>query len=122
MLTKDFCDFLEYQLTTPLEKLEDINLPHCWCDGVLMPYNEKDYSTKTVNNTRKIITQAWIDEGMVKGKARTQCLYKLTIHFGRKSLKRYMNGKEFTDCIPGADDEGWLMFDFDNKEIEIQLL
>jgi hypothetical protein len=121
MITQGFCDYLEWHLTAPLEKSNDINLRRCWCDGVLMPDNKHDYSIETVMHTKKLITKAWIDEGRTKGRELGQRLYHLTIHFGTKSLKRYIQGQDFTDCIPSIEDEGWLMFDFENKEIEIQL-
>jgi len=127
MVTQKFCDQLEWLLTTPLEKLDDINLRRCWCDGVLKP--DKDtYSVESVKRTKMVITKAWIDEGEIKGKERGrgqslgQRLYLLTIHFGEQSYKKFMNKQEFIDCIPDDESGDWLMFDFEKKEIEIQLL
>ena len=127
MLTQEFCEHLEYRLTTPLAKSKDIILRRCWCDGVLKP-DQVANSVEAVKRTRRIITKAWIDEGKTKGKQRGtgkslgQRLYALKIHFGEQSYKNFRNRQEFIDCIPDDESGDWLMFYFENKEIEIQLL
>jgi hypothetical protein len=82
-----------------------------WCDGVLMPYFEWQFTKKRVNNTRRIETKAWI--GRIRGE---QWLFDLTIHFGKYSLRRYARGTSLEDCLPDIDD---IVVDFGKKYIEI---
>jgi hypothetical protein len=109
-------------LTTALSKSGDINYRRCWCDGVLMPGKEENYSPQTVKNTGQIITKAWIDEGRLKGKTMGQHLYTLVIHFGSVSLKRYMDGNDLKDCLPTVEKDDWIRLDVEQKQVEIQLL
>jgi hypothetical protein len=122
MLTKDFLVFLEYEISEALGNSEDKNTRRCWCDGVILPENEEEYSIKRVNDKRKVVTGAWIDEGRVKGKEIGQYIYQLTIHFGRKSISNYVKGKELIKCVPSAETDEWIYLDTEEKIIEIRLL
>lgn len=60
--SEDFCIYLEYHLSKTFKNFEDDELRRFWCDGVSMPANEKQLTAKSVNDTRKIVTKAWIGE------------------------------------------------------------
>jgi hypothetical protein len=127
MLTQEFCDYLEYNL--PFHTSEDKDTRRCWCDGILLPENEEDYSIKTVNDKRKIETVAWIIyEGKLSKKLkkfekdRWDTLYKMTIHFGRKSISHYVKGKNLEECVPNVGADEWIYLDIEKQIIEIQLL
>jgi len=49
MIDEDFCGFLEYQLSDGLETSTNEQLKGFWCDGILLPIYESEYSKKFVN-------------------------------------------------------------------------
>ena len=111
---EDFCVQLEYHLTRTLESSEDKKLKGFWCDGILMPFIESQLTKKNVNDTRKIITKAWLGYG-------GQGEYEMTINFGPDSLRRYANGTDLTESLPSTDSLDWVTLDMDKKIIELQL-
>jgi hypothetical protein len=122
MLTQEFCDFLEYYLSETLSKSTDIDRRRCWCDGVIMPKETIGSSVEEVTRSKRILTQAWIDEGRLKGSERGQFIYTLTIKFGSKSLEYYKNEFDLSECLNSQDHDEWVLFDREKKEIELQLL
>lgn len=60
MLDPNFCDFLEYEISKACTNSTNEELKHFWCDGVLLPSNENEYSEKFVNDERKIVMTALI--------------------------------------------------------------
>jgi hypothetical protein len=85
-------------------------------DGVLMPFVDSQLTKKSVNDTRKIETDAWAlsDKGDIK--------FKLVIYFGKYSLRRYAKGNCLEDCLPSLESNDHILIDFDNDRIELQLL
>ena len=76
MLDNEFCNFLEYQLTSAFENSDDEAVKGFWCDGISMPTIESELTKKYVNDKRKIITKAWLGfDG--------QDEYEMTIHLGQ---------------------------------------
>jgi hypothetical protein len=122
MLSQYFCDYLEYEISEALGNSEDKNTRRYWCDGVILPENEEEYAIKRVNDKRKVVTGAWIDEGRVNGKELGQFIYQLTIHFGRKSISNYVKGKDLRECVPSAETDEWIYLDTEKRIIEIRLL
>jgi hypothetical protein len=111
---EDFCVQLEYHLTRTFENSEDKNLKGFWCDGVLMPFAESQLTKKGVNDTRKIVTKAWLGyDG--------QGEFEMTINFGQLSLRRYAKGSDLSDCLPSENSMGWVTLDIERKTIELQL-
>jgi hypothetical protein len=111
---KDFCLFLEYHLGETFGQSEDKTIKGLWCDGVQMPLITSQISKKSVNDTRRIVTKAWIGyDG--------QREYEMTIKFGKFSLRRYAKGTCLKDCVPSADTMDWINLDIDKRTIEIQL-
>ena len=108
--SKDFCEKLEFHLTEVLSQLQDDSLRGFWCDGVSMP-PDSELTKKKINDTRKVETVAWAG---VDG----QNKFKLIIHFGRFSLRRYANGKSLSDCLPDAGD---IKIDLKKELIELYL-
>jgi hypothetical protein len=60
MLDQDFCSFLEYRIGEAFGNSARDPLKHFWCDGVLLPPFEADYSIKTVNDKRQVVMSAYI--------------------------------------------------------------
>ncbi len=121
MFTKDFCDFLEYYISATLAKSKDVEARRCWCDGVLMPEDETAYSVEQVRAAGKILTEAWIDEGRVKGGTSGQFLYSASILFGQRALELFNKGEDLKGALPDQGDDSWISMDLQNKEMEIQL-
>src|SRR5689334_5343399 len=115
MLTQDFCDFLEYQLTNAFRNSLDISLRSFWCDGVLLPGNEGDFSRKAVNDKRKIPMTAFCGET-------GQDQYELILIFGNKSLSRYARGLDLKECIPDSKDYNWVKVEREIRRIDVHLL
>jgi hypothetical protein len=110
----DFCVQLEHQLTRTFGNSEDKKLRGFWCDGVLMPFIESQLTKKNVNDTRKIVTKAWLGyDG--------QGEFEMTIHFGQLSLRRYAKGSDLGDCLPSENSMDWIELDIERKTIELQL-
>ncbi len=86
MLDKDFLIHLEFEISNALENAAEKCKRSYWCDGILMPDSEEDYSQKKVNDTRKIIMRAVIPKEQYKEK---QYWYDLILKFGKYSLRRY---------------------------------
>lgn len=121
MLTQAFCEYLEYQISRALANSADPVTSHFGCDGVLLPETEAAYSPRQVNNTRQVLTRAWIMDSN-KGAKRGDGLYQLVIHFGKKGVRYYMRGNDLKECVPSTDSDEWIVLDAENRALEIQLL
>jgi hypothetical protein len=114
MLNQDFCIFLEYEITKVLKASTNEQLKGFWCDGVMLPNNESEYSEKFVNDNRHIVMAAFI------GKT-GQDKYELTLRFGKKALRNYARGLDIAECVPSAENPDCLDIDALNKKAVIQL-
>jgi hypothetical protein len=111
---REFCEHLEWHLGHTFEKSGDKKVYGLWCDGILDPFIEKQLTKKSVNDTKTIVTTAFIGyDGQAK--------YEMTIKFGQYSLRRYAKGSSMIDCIPSDDSMDWITVDLENKKIEIRL-
>ncbi len=118
MLDKDFLVYLEFAISNALENTPEKYKRSYWCDGILMPDSEADYSQKKVNDTRKITMRAVIPKEQYEEK---QYWYDLVLKFGKYSLRRYAKGTRLEDCVPSTDNADWIELDTENKVIEVQL-
>ena len=80
---QEFCAHLEYSLCVAFGNSDDKKIASLWCDGVINPFVRRQFTKKTVNETKKI-------EGLTAfigydGQDR----YEMTIKFGQYSLLRY---------------------------------
>lgn len=114
MLDQDFCRFLEYKMGEAFQKSNREPARHFWCDGVLLPDSETEYSKKTVNDKRQVVMTAYI--GFTG-----QDSYELTLKFGRKALSRYARDLDISDCLPDPESDGWWDVDIKHRTIWIQL-
>lgn len=85
-----------------------------WCDGILLPNDENDYSMKAINDKREVQVKAFIGKN-------GQGEYSMLIKFGRKSLSKYARDLDITDCVPKADENDWYEIDTEKNKIIIQL-
>ena len=115
MLNQDFLSFLEHHLTKAFSYSTDNSVRSLWCDGIVLPNDENDYSKKASNDKREVQLKAFI------GKDR-QGEYSMSIKFGRKSLSKYARELDLTDCVPNADNNDWYEIDTKTNNIIIQLL
>ncbi|MEP7321745.1 MAG: hypothetical protein ABI761_07490 [Saprospiraceae bacterium] len=112
---EEFCTRLEYHLGETFEKSGRQDIKGFWCDGVSWtPILENQLEKKNVNNTRKIVTEAWIGKD-------GQSDYEMTIHFGKYSLRRYARGNELIDCIPSIETMDWIEIDPVKRTIVVKL-
>ena len=115
MLNQDFFNFLEFHLTEAFSYSPDISVRRLWCDGILLPWNENDYSKKAINDKREVQVKAYIgNDG--------QGEYSMLLKFGRKALSKYARDLDITDCVPDADESDWYEIDTEKNKIIIQLL
>ncbi|WP_426492131.1 hypothetical protein [Hymenobacter sp. 102] len=112
---KEFCEFLEYHLTRTFAHNPDAQNNGLWCDGILPPALDIQLTQKHVNDTRRIVTTAFI------GYQETQ-LYALTILLGRYSLRSYSRGHSLQDCVPDETASDWYTLDTNSRRLEIRLL
>lgn len=103
---EDFCLYLEYHLSRTFGNSTDQRLNGFWCDGVQMPYNEYQLSTRNIGTLKKIETKAWIG-------ANGQDIYNMTIKFGPESLAKYAEGQNIKDCLPSENLFDWVVIDID---------
>ena len=112
--SNDFCQHLEYHLTRSFQNASDNAIKSLWCDGVLDPFVESQLTKRSVNDTKTILTTAFIgNDGQGK--------YEMTIKFGPRSLNRYAHDAKMIDCIPSEESMDWITLDIENKKIEIHL-
>lgn len=112
---EEFCNYLEYHLCKTFQNSNLANVKWLWCDGIShVPTSDKQLTAKNVNDTRKIVTKAWIGKD-------GQDEYKMTIHFGKQALSRYAKEHSLIDCLPGEETMDWINIDPEQKIIEIQL-
>jgi hypothetical protein len=114
MLDHEFCAFLEYEITKALANSTTDKVNHFWCDGVLLPTIEREYSKKFVNDNRQIVMTAFIG---LSG----QDKYELTLKFGNKSLSKYARGLDISECVPNPENSDWFDIDIEKQKISIQL-
>jgi hypothetical protein len=112
---RDFCVFLEFHLCETLLNGVSNKFERTWCDGVYMPESDWHVSKKHINDSRKIITKAWIVSDH-------QILFDLTILFGPCSLSRYARGLSLQECVPRADSMDWITLDMENRTIVLQFM
>ena len=114
MIDQNFCNLLEYKLSEAFRKSNHESVRHFWCDGVLLPTSEADYSKKAVNDKRQIVMTAYIG-------ATGQDIYELTLKFGSKALSRYARDLDISDCLPDPVSSDWWDADVKRRTIWIQL-
>ena len=115
MLDQEFCTFLEYHLSRSFKFSGDESIMGFWCDGIVLPSDENDYSKKSINDKRNVLTRAYLGKN-------GQEQYTMMIQFGNKALSRYTRGLDIKTCIPEIEKNDWYEIDTINKKIVIQLL
>jgi hypothetical protein len=114
MLDNEFCEFLEYEISKAFASSSNDQVKHFWCDGVLLPTFENEYSKKFVNDNRQIVMTAFIG---LSG----QDKYELTLKFGNKALSKYARDLEISECVPDPKKDNWFDMDIERRRILIQL-
>jgi hypothetical protein len=112
--TREFCNRLEWHLGATFETAGDKKIRGLWCDGVMPPFFDNELTQKSVNDTRKIITTAFIGYG-------GEHVFEMTIRLGKYALRRYAKGTSMIDCIPGKESMDWITLDVENRKIEVRL-
>ena len=60
MLNNEFCEFLESEISKAFTNSTNDKVKYFWCDSVLLPTFENEYSKKFVNDNRQIIMTAYM--------------------------------------------------------------
>lgn len=107
---ENFCLVLEYHLSRAFSNSPDKQIKRFWCDGILIPDELNQITTKGF-----IETKAWAGYT-------GQDNYIMTIKFGQCALNNYTQGLSLTDCLPDEETLDWVTLDIPNKTIELQLL
>ena len=115
MINKAFCELLEYKITATLQNSPNDLIKGYWCDGVLLPSFECEYSQKYVNDNRWITLTAFVG---VDG----QDKYEVVLLFGTKALGKYARGLDISDCIPDFQTTGGFIFDRFKNQLVVELL
>jgi hypothetical protein len=113
MLDQNFCEFLEYEITKALSNSKDERIKGFWCDGVLLPDSESEYSKKSVNDKRQVVMTTFTGQT-------GQDKYELTLRFGKKALSRYSRDLSLEECVPNPEDNNWFEIDPTNKKMVLQ--
>ncbi len=115
MLDRTFCDLLEHIIQRQLKFSSAEAVKGFWCDGVLLPTLEYEYSPKFVNDNREITLTAFVGRS-------GQGKYTIKLMFGNQALSRYARGLDISNCIPDFQEDGMFEINPSSKEILIQLL
>lgn len=111
--TQDFCNYLEYHLSSTFRHSSDKKDIFFWCDGILMP-DEQQLSFEIIKNKSEVVTDAWLGyDGQEK--------YKMVIKLGPCALSNYEKGQSLIECVPDERSLDWVNLDVDNKKIELHL-
>ncbi len=114
MLDNKFCELLEYKLSMVFKNSADDKVENFWCDGILLPASENEYSKKFVNDNRQVAMTAFI--GLTG-----QDKYELILKFGNKSLSRYARDLDISECLPNLEMNNYFGIDLENQRILMQL-
>lgn len=111
---ENFCTHLEYRLGQIFENSNRQDLDGFWCDGISWnPSPGNQLTKKSVNDTKQIVTKAWIGKD-------GQDEYQMTIRFGQYALRRYAKGTEMIHCIPSSNSMDWIGLKLNLKTIELK--
>ena len=113
MLDIGFCEFLEYEISKALSNYANDKVRHFWCDGILLPTFDNEYSRKFVHDNKKVKLTAFIGPT-------GQDKYELTLYFGDKALSKYASDLDISVCFSNSDNN-WFDIDFVKRKISIQL-
>jgi hypothetical protein len=115
MLDQDFCEFLEYRITKALKETANEDVRGFWCDGVLLPTNERGHlALQHVKHHRKIVFKAFIGKD-------GQSEYELVVKIGNDALNRYTHNEDLKVCVPDIEDLSWFEIDTEKRRVWIQL-
>ncbi|TGE20164.1 hypothetical protein [Hymenobacter elongatus] len=112
---ESFYSYLEAHLERTFAHSNQERIQTLWCDGIRPPIIESQLTKKSVDDSRQIVTKAFI------GHSPTADAYDLTILFGKYSLRRYAKGASLIDCIPDSESTDWMEIDTASHTIQIQL-
>lgn len=114
MIDRNFCEQLEYKICEAFSQLVNESTKGYWCDGVLESESENLYTSKFINDNRKIQLKAFIGKD-------GQDEYELILHFGLNSLSKVARHLEFIDTFPIDNIDKKFNINIEQRKIEIQL-
>jgi hypothetical protein len=114
MLDRDFYEFLEYEICKAFWHSPNEETKGFWCDGVLSPSSNYDFSSVSFHDTGQITLKAFIGRD-------GQSEYELILKLGNNAFRRYVSNQDFRECIPNPDKPDWFVIDIQKRRIEIQL-
>lgn len=111
----EFCSHLEWSLD--FNNIENEKIKYYaksfWCDGIShLPEDSKSLLYHTIENSKQIITKAWIGYGGDE-------IYEMKIKFGKKAIENYKNNKSLIECIPkNNENPNWIKLFMEDKKID----
>ena len=109
-----FFEFLEYEISEAFPNSTNERVKHFWCDGILLPTFENEYSKKFVSDNKQIVMTAFMG---LSG----QDKYELTLKFGNIALSKYARSLNISECLPKPENSNWFDIDIERQKISIQL-
>lgn len=91
-MDKGFCEELEYKICEAFRQLDNENTKGFWCDGIILPESKINYTSKFINDNRKLKLKAFVGKN-------GQDEYELTLLFGSKSLRKVSRQLDFIDTL-----------------------
>lgn len=110
----DFCSDLEFHLTRSFGASTEQALDGFWCDGVNMPFEDKQLLKANLRATQQIVTEVWLG---ITG----QDIYIMTINLGPRALKNCIADMPLNECLPPDTSLSWVEVDSEARLISIQL-
>ena len=114
LIDRSFYEQLEYKICEAFRQLDNENTKGFWCDGILQSENENNYTSKFINDNRRINLKAFIGKD-------GQDEYELILHFGSNSLSKVARHLAFIDTFPIDNIDTKFNINIEQRKIEIQL-
>ena len=96
------------------KRVDEDDVKGFWCDGVLAPFVDNELSKKHVNDSKQIVTQAFVGRS-------GQEEYTLILTLGKQSLERYACGRSLNDCFPDIHSSENFVINIEKKTMELFL-
>ena len=112
-MTRDFLDFLEYEISNAFKESGNTEIQGFWCDGLLTSQPDHQYSKDAVGNNRFIILKAFTGRD-------GQQEFELTLKLGDMALSHYLS-HSLDDSFAGVFDVTGIEISYNPNRISISL-
>jgi hypothetical protein len=109
---REFCEYLEYQLSDAFKNSLNLTIRNFWCDGIII--QKENLSIQNINRDKEIQGVALVGKN---GQER----YLLILRLGNESLEKYRNNFDLQECVREPSDEVFFEIDLITKTLIINL-